>query len=82
MLNLKKVSIVRNSKSLKPDLKPNYFNSDRIMPLPVLFPHRIASVLLQVLDFDTRSAIAKESISRVCEESQGSPASQVSVRGI
>ena len=52
------------------------------MPLPVLFPHRIASVLLQVLDFDTRSAIAKESISRVCEESQGSPASQVSVRGI
>lgn len=42
--------------------------------------HLDVTTSMKVLDFDTRSAIAKESISRVCEESQGLPASQVQER--
>eukprot|EP00088_Acartia_fossae_P030014 TRINITY_DN3095_c0_g1_i1.p1 TRINITY_DN3095_c0_g1~~TRINITY_DN3095_c0_g1_i1.p1 ORF type:complete len:540 (+),score=109.05 TRINITY_DN3095_c0_g1_i1:69-1622(+) len=35
---------------------------------------------MKILDFDTRSAIAKESISRVCEENQGMSQQQVEER--
>jgi len=35
---------------------------------------------MKILDFDTRSSIAKESIIRVCEENQGAPSSQMQER--
>lgn len=39
--------------------------------------HLDVTTSMKILDFDTRSAIAKESISRVCEESQDQPQHQI-----